>query len=96
MNNILIFSISIALLFSFGWAFFSTRLFRDFDRLTDHRTRAVKFVFSATFAGACELFQLLIFEILDILDREYARYLGTAINIVAVAPAGFTGVSCCM
>ncbi len=54
------------LFFSIGWVFFTNKLFRDYEV----RNRLVQLVFAWTFAMSCTLFQLIIFEILDVLSRE--------------------------
>ena len=54
--------------FAFGWVFFTAKLFRDYEV----RQTAVQLAFAFTFSLSCNMFELIIFEILDVLDREYA------------------------
>lgn len=51
--------------FAAGWVFFMEKLFRDYE-VRDYR---ITVLFSASFASCCALFEMTIFEILDILDR---------------------------
>jgi hypothetical protein len=57
-----------ALYFSIGWVFLVKKLTKDYD-VSKHKM--VQLVFAATFTISCQLFQLIIFEILDIGHREY-------------------------
>jgi hypothetical protein len=66
ITDFIIISSSQALFFIFGWVFFMKKLFRDYE-IKDWKVQAV---FSTTLALSCTLFELVIFEILDILDRE--------------------------
>ena len=52
--------------FAFGWVFFMEKLFKDYEI----RKGSVQLAFSVTFTLSCTLFELIIFEILDILNRE--------------------------
>mmetsp|Transcript_1562 Transcript_1562/g.3570 ORF Transcript_1562/g.3570 Transcript_1562/m.3570 type:complete len:440 (-) Transcript_1562:79-1398(-) len=54
-----------AVFFSFAWFFF-TRIFEDYEV----RNVGGQVLFSVTFALSCNMFELIIFEILDILDRN--------------------------
>ncbi|VEL28977.1 unnamed protein product [Protopolystoma xenopodis] len=60
--------LSQALFFTFGWFFFLKQLFKDYEV----RHKAVLIIFSVTFSFSCTLFELVIFEILDVLDA-YSR-----------------------
>ncbi|GAB5358225.1 hypothetical protein AAMO2058_000439800 [Amorphochlora amoebiformis] len=51
--------------FSFAWVFFS-KIFEDYEV----RNIGVQVLFSMTFALSCNMFELIIFEIVDILDRN--------------------------
>lgn len=53
--------------FAVGWVFFTTKLFRDYEI----RNRRVQLVFALTFMMSCTLFELIIFEIVDVLDRRF-------------------------
>ena len=55
-----------ALFFGLGWLFFMKQLFKDYEI----RQRVVQIIFSVTFALSCTMFELIIFEILDILNSE--------------------------
>lgn len=60
-----IFSCSHSFFFLLSWVFF-TRLFEDYEV----RAKIVRSLFSAIFSISCSMFELIIFEILDILDRN--------------------------
>ena len=62
----LIILVTQALFFAIGWVFFTTKLFQDYEV----RNRLIQLIFSATFAMSCTLFELIIFEILDFLNRR--------------------------
>ena len=92
------------LFFAVGWLFLTQKLFIDYSysqpansyqksslRLLSRR-QGVILLFSLTFAMSCTLFELIIFEIMDILNRDSRRwhwkwnlYL-ILIDIVAVLP----------
>lgn len=55
-----------AMFFTFGWVFFMQKLFRDYEI----KNVKVQAIFSLTLALSCTLFELVIFEILDVLNRE--------------------------
>eukprot|EP00053_Salpingoeca_punica_P010061 m.90565 g.90565 ORF g.90565 m.90565 type:complete len:453 (-) comp15268_c0_seq1:846-2204(-) len=61
---------SLVIYFFFGWLFFSKYLFRDYEV----RRGFVQVVFSATIMLSCTMFQLIIFEIVDVLDRPSRYY----------------------
>jgi len=52
--------------FLFGWIFFLFKLFKDYE--CHHRL--VQMLFSTTFALSCTMFELIIFEILGVLNKE--------------------------
>ncbi|XP_048515182.1 Golgi pH regulator isoform X2 [Athalia rosae] len=52
-----------------GWVFFVKKLFRDYE--VHHRL--VQLIFSVTFSLSCTMFELIIFEIVDVLDFS-SRY----------------------
>lgn len=52
--------------FIFGWFFFRAKLFKDYEV----KRILVQILFSITFTLSCGMFELTIFEILDILDRK--------------------------
>ncbi len=54
--------------FTFGWLFFRKKLFKDYEV----KDVIVQFLFSSTFTLTCSMFQLIIFEITDFLNLEYA------------------------
>jgi len=68
-----------ALFFGFGWAFFRHQLFRDYEV----KTTRVQLLFSFVFALSCSLFELVIFEILDIFSRD-VRWLNWKIDLWAM------------
>lgn len=52
--------------FTLGWVFFMKKLFKDYEV----HQRTVQMIFSVTFALSCTMFELIIFEILDILNSK--------------------------
>ncbi|KAK5972173.1 hypothetical protein GCK32_011161 [Trichostrongylus colubriformis] len=54
------------LFFVCGWLFFMKQLFKNYEV----RNRVVQLVFSITFALSCTMFELIIFEIMDVMDSE--------------------------
>ena len=52
--------------FIFGWIFLIVQLFKDYDC----RQRTVQVIFSTTFSLSCTMFELIIFEILNVLDQS--------------------------
>ena len=59
------------LFFAFGWIFLVKKLFKDYESSTDSRSETlVQAVFSLTFSNSCALFELIIFEITDVMERE--------------------------
>ncbi|KAI9205773.1 Abscisic acid G-protein coupled receptor-domain-containing protein [Polychytrium aggregatum] len=71
--------LSQVLFFAIGWAFFMGTLFRDYDV----RNKLVRLLFSATFSGACTLFELVIFEILNITNAR-ARWIHWKFTLYAM------------
>ena len=69
--------ISQVLFFSLGSLFFMKQLFKDYEV----RQRIVQIIFSVTFALSCTMFELIIFEILDILHPKLASQLTFIINM---------------
>ncbi|KAJ1981571.1 hypothetical protein H4R35_000665 [Dimargaris xerosporica] len=66
---------SLVVFFAFAWVFVVQQLFRDYHhQLAAHtatdRYKGVQVLFSLTLAFSCTLFELLIFEITDVLDRD--------------------------
>ena len=49
-----------------GWLFFMRQLFPSYEV----RDRTVQAIFSIMFALSCTMFELIIFEILDVLDSR--------------------------
>jgi hypothetical protein len=59
------------LFFSFGWVFLVKKLFIDYEALVDRKNvQLVQAVFSVTFSFSCALFELLIFEIVGLMDKQ--------------------------
>lgn len=56
------------LFFGFGWLFFLTKLFKDYEV---KRTK-VQLLFSLTLALSCSMFELIIFEIVGVMSQKYA------------------------
>lgn len=52
--------------FGGAWLFFSTKLFKDYEV----KDTLVQSLFAATFTLSCTMFELIIFEILDVFDRK--------------------------
>jgi hypothetical protein len=52
--------------FGFGWVFIIRQLFKNFEV----QNTIVLLLFSATFSLSCTMFELIIFEIVDVLDRS--------------------------
>jgi hypothetical protein len=66
--DIVIVLVTFGIYFSFGWLFFSIRLFKDYEI----QGKIPVTLFSITFSLSCLMFQLVIFEILHILHETYA------------------------
>ncbi|KAI6180181.1 hypothetical protein M3Y98_00691800 [Aphelenchoides besseyi] len=58
--------ISQCLFGALGWVFFIHRLFQSYEI----RERKIQLIFSVMFALSCTMFELIIFEILDVLDAR--------------------------
>jgi Abscisic acid G-protein coupled receptor/The Golgi pH Regulator (GPHR) Family N-terminal len=56
--------------FAFGWLFFRRKLFRDYEV----KRIEVQVLFAIVFTLSCSMFELVIFEILDWLDRDVRWY----------------------
>ncbi|KAI8826829.1 Abscisic acid G-protein coupled receptor-domain-containing protein [Fimicolochytrium jonesii] len=76
------------LFFGVGWVFVMEKLFKDYEV----RTGLVRVVFAATFAACCTLFEMIIFEIGDVLDAR-SRWLhwkitlyGMLFNVIVLLP----------
>jgi hypothetical protein len=67
IGNLSIVVATSCLYFSFAWLYFAARLFKNFDI----QSKWPMIFFATTFAIACSMFQLIIFEILGILDETY-------------------------
>ncbi|EGG18850.1 Putative G-protein coupled receptor [Cavenderia fasciculata] len=68
--NTSVFSLSFIGLFAFGWIYFLKILFKDYEV----KNLTVQLSFSTMFALSCTMFELIIFEIMDIMDRDW-RYM---------------------
>lgn len=74
--------------FVIGWAFFLRHLFRDYE--VDNNVVVV--IFSSTFSLSCTMFELVIFEILDILKSSSRRLhwqfvlFATLLDVIIVLP----------
>uniref|UniRef100_A0A1I7TLH9 Golgi pH regulator n=1 Tax=Caenorhabditis tropicalis TaxID=1561998 RepID=A0A1I7TLH9_9PELO len=55
---------SLILFFITGWIFYTKQLFKNYEV----HNKFVQFIFSFTFSLSCSLFELIIFEIADVLD----------------------------
>ena len=59
------------LFFAFGWVYLVKKLFKDYESSIDrHDVQFVQAIFSLTFSTSCALFELIIFEIMDIMHKE--------------------------
>lgn len=58
--------VSQLLFFGLGWIFFMKQLFKDYEV----HERSVQAIFSVMFALSCTMFELIIFEILDVLEAS--------------------------
>ncbi|KJE95176.1 hypothetical protein CAOG_05654 [Capsaspora owczarzaki ATCC 30864] len=65
VNTLAVFA-SYVLFYVFGGYFFVSQLFKDYEV----RNSLVQQIYAVTFAISCAMFELIIFEILDILDRS--------------------------
>lgn len=55
------------LFFGFGWLFFLTKLFKDYEV----KKTNVQLLFSLTLALSCSMFELIIFEIVGVMSQKY-------------------------
>lgn len=55
--------------FGFGWLFYGEKLFKDYEI----KKITIQLLFAITFTLSCSMFELIIFEILDIIDRKYIK-----------------------
>ncbi|KAM7540245.1 hypothetical protein Aperf_G00000034460 [Anoplocephala perfoliata] len=87
-GDTLIIVFSQVLFFVGGWVFFLRRLFKDYEV----RQLTVVVVFSFTFSLSCLMFELVTFEILDVLDSSSRRLhwqfvlFITLIDVIVVLP----------
>jgi len=65
--------------FLFGWMYFLFHLFKDYE--CHHKL--VQATFSATFSLSCTMFELIIFEILDILNED-SRFFHWKLNLYLI------------
>lgn len=76
------------LFFAFAWIFFLRRIFKD----NEVHQKTIIFVFSITFALSCTMFELVTFEILDVLDSHSRRFYWqiilfvTLVDVIVVLP----------
>ncbi|KAI9030542.1 G protein-coupled receptor 89A [Hyaloraphidium curvatum] len=61
---------SLAVFYLFGWVFTESKLFANYAV----HNNVVRVVFALLFALSCEVFELIIFEILDVLNRDFRRW----------------------
>ena len=66
LNDSLVMASSFVVWLALGWFFFMKQLFRDYEC----RNRLVQLIFSVTFALSCIMFELIIFEIGDVLQAK--------------------------
>lgn len=59
------------LFFGFGWLFFLTKLFKDYEV----KKTNVQLLFSLTLALSCSMFELIIFEIVGVMSQKYVLLL---------------------
>jgi hypothetical protein len=58
------------LYFGIGWVFFYRKLYSDYEI----KHTSIQLLFSVTFTVSCSMFQLIIFEIADVLERRSRWY----------------------
>ncbi|CAG8511348.1 4181_t:CDS:2 [Diversispora eburnea] len=57
--------------FAIGWVFLVKKLFKDYESSIDrHDAQVVQAIFSLTFSASCALFELIIFEIMDVMHKD--------------------------
>ncbi|EFA82620.1 hypothetical protein PPL_04312 [Heterostelium album PN500] len=77
--NTSVFSLSFIAFFIFGWIYFLKILFRDYEV----KLVTVQLSFSMMFALSCTMFELIIFEIMDIMDRDW-RYMCWEFDLIVM------------
>lgn len=75
----LIMLFSLAIFFGGGWVFFLRQLYKDYE--VHHSV--VLLIFSVTFALSCIMFELIIFEIIDIMDSS-SRFFHWKLGLYAI------------
>lgn len=75
-TDVTIVTITHVAFFAGGWVLFSRKLFQDYEV----KHSSVQFLFSLTFATSCSMFELIIFEIIDVLDA-HTRWLNWKADI---------------
>jgi len=79
--------------FIFGWFFFAQVLFKNFEITS----KALPMLFSLTLSVSCSMFELIIFEILDITAQSYvALSYGIPWLITTAEHGGIPGKSTCL
>jgi len=66
LRDIIIVGVSLSAFFAIGWMFFYHKLFSDYEI----KEGMVQVLFSVTFTVSCSMFELIILEILDVLERS--------------------------
>jgi hypothetical protein len=83
LSDLLLLGTTSAGFFLFGTYFFQRLLLRDYDI----SSKKPQLLFSATFMVSCSMFELIIFEILDVLNREYViTIILLNIKLIALSP----------
>ncbi len=59
----------LGIFFLAGWTFFSFFLLQNFES----KDKVIQVLFCITFALSCSMFELIIFEIVDFLDRRLEK-----------------------
>jgi hypothetical protein len=68
--NTVIITISFLLFYTFGQTFFENKLIKDYQV----RSVSLQYLFAGEFALCCTVFELIIFEILDVLNHSFRRW----------------------
>jgi len=79
LSDTLVVLASQCIFFILGWIFFVKKLFRDYEL----RQRLVQVIFCVNFSLSCTFFELIIFEIVDYLDRS-SRFFHWYLSIYAM------------
>lgn len=80
--------LSQALFFSFGWFFFRRKLFKDYEV----KNMVVQILFASIFTLSCTMFELIIFEIVNFLDKSLRAFnfkmnlYAMLLNIIFILP----------